>query len=324
MPFTPEHAIDLLKHAYHSERMPHALLLTGAKECTDRLILQLAEFLCGIHAESPETILHPGCRVIRPNSKIRTITIDSIRSSDDFLHTVVPAGVTKLVVVCEADRLTEDSGNAFLKTLEEPPEQTLIILATELADSLLSTIRSRCIRLDLASPEQGERLNDVQSRFLPTLRKALANVGSDVAALALRADFQDFMENERAEITERLTSAVKAEAKHFAEVTGVSDWESRQKDATIAMIETEYLARRSHILELFTLCLGQAVLLASHAKDVRPSAPEIQSLAEHASVPNLIARMRAVEALRKDLIYNVNEALALDARLSRIIGSSLS
>ena len=100
------------------------------------------------------------------------------------------------------------------------------------------------------------------------------------------------------------------------------DWEARQKDATTALIETEYLSERSRILELLSLCLGQAVMLASHAPDVKPLVPEIAALASALPVQDLLRRMRAVDELRTDLNFNINEALALDARLLDIIGKS--
>lgn len=323
MPFSSAQALALLKHAHASGRMPHALLITGAPEFgTNRLALDLAHYLCGAHAETLENLMHPNCCVIRPGSKIRTITMSAIRSIEPFLTMCLPPGETKLVIVSEADRLSDDSANAFLKTLEEPPPQTLIVLISELPSRLLPTIRSRCIRLDLSVPDAGERISEAQRRFLPAVRTALAHLGSDVAALALRADFQDLLVSEREEITERITSALKAEAKNIAEGTDVRDWEAQRKDATAAMIETEYLARRTQMLELLTLCLGQAVLTASHAPDVKPIAPEIEKIAGNFSVANLIARMNAANDLQKELIYNVQEALTLDVRFTQIIGSS--
>ena len=323
MPFTTNQAFELLKHAHASGRMPHALLVTGAPECgTNRLALQLAALLCDAKADSLENLMHPNCRVVRPGSKIRTITINAIRSVEPFLTLCLPEGETKLVIVCEADRLSDDSANSFLKTLEEPPPQTLIVLITEMPSKLLPTIRSRCIRLDIADSSMEEHINEAQKRFLPAVRAALANLGSDVAALALRYDFQELLAREREEISDRITSAVKAEAKSISEGTDIRDWEAQQKDTTAAAIETEYLSRRTQMLELLTLCFGQAVLVASHAPDVKPITPEIETVAQKFPVANLIARMHSVDDLRKDLNYNVQEALTLDARFTQIIGSS--
>ena len=154
------------------------------------------------------------------------------------------------------------------------------------------------------------------------MKAALPKVGEDVAALALRADFQNLLAKRKDAITERITSELKAEAKAISEGTDVRDWEARQKDATVAMIETEYLGERSQMIELLSLCLGQALLVASHAPDVRVLVPEIEELAHKCSVHSLLRRMQSVDLLRSDLNFNINEALALDARLLDIIGNN--
>lgn len=324
MAFTPHQALELLKKAHSSGRLPHAILLSGTKEAgTHTLALRLAEYLDGAHAESIEQLMHPLVRIVRPSSKIRTITIDAVRSVEPFLALRAQPGETKLVIVLDADRLTDDSANAFLKTLEEPPPQTLIILISEMPSRLLPTILSRCIRLDLPSMGTHLHLSEAQKRFLPAVKDAMTNLGTDVAALALRADFQSLMTQLRGEITDRITSDLKAEAKLIAEGTDIRDWEARQKDATAAMIETEYLGMRAQVLELISLCLGQAVLLASHAPGGHPVIPELADVAEKEGAVNLLRRMRAVEALKKTLNFNVQEALALDAGFIQIIGTPL-
>lgn len=324
MAFTYEQARQLLQRARQSGRQPHALLFTGTAEAgTHRLALSLAAELDNAHAESLESLRHPMCRVLRPGSKIRSIPIAAVRSIEPFLALRADTGTTKLIIISEADRLMEEAANAFLKTLEEPPPDTLIILITELPHRLLPTILSRCVRLDLCSADTSTvHLSPAQQQFLPDVRQAFARLGDDVAALALRADLQNRLATLRESITERITSAVKAEAKAVAEGTDIRDWEARQKDATLAAIETEYLSERARMLELLSLCFGQAVLLASHAPDTVPLAPELQDVATKHSVADLLRRMRAVDDLRTDLNFNVNEALALDSRLLDIIGKS--
>ena len=323
MPFTCPQALDMLKSAHRSARLPHALLVTGSPEAgTHRLALALAEYLNGAVAETLDALRHPMCQVIRPGSKVRTITIDAVRSVEPFLTLRAEEHETKLIIVQEADRLSDDSANAFLKTLEEPPPQTLIILITELPGRLLPTILSRCIRLDMAEPSGAVRLSDAQLRFLPAVEQALQQLGSDVAALALRADFQALQAESREEITKRITGAVKAEAKAIAEGTDVRDWEAQQKDTIAAAIESECLGMRLHMLELLSLCLGQAALLASHAPDVQLITPVLSGVASRFPIADLMQRMKAVENLRKDLSFNVYEPLTLDARFTEIIGSS--
>ena len=323
MAFTYEQAHNLLRNAQANGRQPHALLFTGAPDAgTHRLALALAAELNGARADSLENLHHPSCRVLRPGSKIRTISIDAVRSVEPFLALRAAEGETKLVIIDEADRLLDEAANAFLKTLEEPPPQTLIILITALPQKLLPTILSRCVRLDMRDSRRGVRLTNAQQAFLPTVRAALPRLGNDVAALALRADFQNLLTKRREEITERITSALKAEAKAVSEGTDIRNWEAMQKDVTNARIESEYLGERSQMLELLSLCLGQAVLLASHAPDVQPLAPEIAALSTSRPVADLLRRMRALEALRTDLNFNVNEALILDSHLLNIIGNN--
>lgn len=324
MAFTYEQAKRLLQRARQSGRQPHALLFTGtAATGTHRLALELAAELNDAHADNLESLRHPMCRVLRPGSKIRSIPIAAVRSIEPFLALRADVGTTKLVIIQEADRLMEEAANAFLKTLEEPPADTLIILITELPHRLLPTILSRCVRLDLRSEDAAAvHLSPAQQKFLPDVRQAFSRLGSDVAALALRSDFLTRLAALREEITARITAAVKAEAKAIAEGTDIRDWEARQKDATLAAIETEYLTERGRMLELLSICFGQAVLIASHAPDVAPLAPELREAAAEHSVADLLRRMRAVDDLRSDFNFNVNEALAFDSRLLDIIGKA--
>lgn len=313
----------MLRRAHQSGRLPHALLVTGSVEAgTHRLALALAKYLNGAEADGLDTLRHPMCRVIRPGSKVRSITIDAVRSVEPFLTLRAEEHETKLIIVQEADRLSDDSANAFLKTLEEPPPQTLIILITELPGRLLPTILSRCIRLDMAEPGTGLRLSEAQQRFLPAVEAAFAQLGSDVAALALRADFQALLAQQREEITARIAGEVKAEAKAIAEGTDVRDWEAQQKDTVAAAIESEYLGVRLQMMELLSMCLGQAALIASHAPDVQLVSPALEGVAQNFPIADLLQRLKAVEELRKDLSFNVQEALTLDARFTEIIGSS--
>lgn len=322
MSFSLEQAHRLLTHAKQSGRLPHALLLTGSPAAgTHQLALNLAAELNGARADALETLRHPMCRVLRPGSKSRKILIEDIRGVEPFLALRAAEGETKLVIILEADRMMEEAANAFLKTLEEPPPQTVIILITEQPSRLLTTILSRCVRVPLHEPGNALHLSEAQQAFLPAVAATLPLVGSDVAALALRADFQALLTERKEQITKRLTAAIKAEAKAIAEGTDIRDWEARQKDATAALIETEYLAEREQMLELLSLCLGQAVLLASHAPDVQPVTPEVAGLAQARPIADLLQRMRALEALRTDLNFNVNEALTLDSHLLNIIGN---
>lgn len=73
-----------------------------------------------------------------------SILIEQIRSLIAHLMHMPAKGSMRVVLILEADKMTDEAANAFLKTLEEPPVDTLFILTSSRPDYLLPTIRSRC------------------------------------------------------------------------------------------------------------------------------------------------------------------------------------
>jgi DNA polymerase-3 subunit delta' len=90
--------------------------------------------------------VHPDFLFIEPESG--QIRIEEIRSIDDMLSLKPFEGKWKVVIVDEANTMNSFAANAFLKTLEEPPWDSLIILISSNPDRLPDTIRSRCSRLN--------------------------------------------------------------------------------------------------------------------------------------------------------------------------------
>src|SRR5258708_2149599 len=94
---------------------------------------------------------HADVHWVRPESKSRVITIDQMR---DLMHEInlKPAEAEYKVAVIEAaDRLNVQAANAFLKTLEEPPAKSILILLTTDSQRILETILSRCLPLNFAA-----------------------------------------------------------------------------------------------------------------------------------------------------------------------------
>ncbi len=93
-----------------------------------------------------DTQVHPDFRVIYPENGL--IRIEEIRAIEDILSFKAFEGKMKTVIVDEAETMNQFAANAFLKTLEEPPEHSLIVLVTSNPDRLPDTIRSRCSRIN--------------------------------------------------------------------------------------------------------------------------------------------------------------------------------
>jgi DNA polymerase-3 subunit delta' len=83
------------------------------------------------------------------------------------IHKAPVEGDRKVVMVKEADRMEETVGNTLLKSIEEPPPRTVILLLTDRPDGLLATIRSRCQRVDFAysPPERTPAIDSVRGSF---------------------------------------------------------------------------------------------------------------------------------------------------------------
>lgn len=80
-----------------------------------------------------------------------TIGVDAIRQLSQFMHGRAQQQLNKVVVLGDADKLTEAAANALLKTLEEPSQNSFIILYCSAASALPSTVLSRCQQWQLAA-----------------------------------------------------------------------------------------------------------------------------------------------------------------------------
>ena len=88
---------------------------------------------------------HPDVLIVAPEE--RQIRIEEVRTIEETLSFRPFEGRKKVVIVDDADTMNQAAANAFLKTLEEPPEDSLIILIASRPDRLPSTIRSRCSKI---------------------------------------------------------------------------------------------------------------------------------------------------------------------------------
>ena len=128
--------------------MGHSYLLTGDRsESLENLALGLAGQVLGAAPQE-----HPDFHSVRPESKSRHITVEQVRELERELYLRPFMAPLKVAVIFDAERMclgSASAANAFLKTLEEPPAHTLILLTSGRPAMLLPTIISRCLRLDL-------------------------------------------------------------------------------------------------------------------------------------------------------------------------------
>lgn len=153
-----EHITNTLKNAIKSGRIAHAYLFTGprgvGKTTTARILAKSINCLNPIDAEPCGKC--ESCIAIQNSQSMDFIEIDAasnrgiddVRNLRDSVKYAPSQGKYKVYIIDEVHMLTRESFNAFLKTLEEPPEYVVFIFATTDVHKLLPTVISRCQRYD--------------------------------------------------------------------------------------------------------------------------------------------------------------------------------
>lgn len=129
------------------ERLPHALLIEGPPGWGEgRVADALALHLMGLApTASAKDVAHPDLRWFEPDAGV--IRVDAVRRATAFLLQTPQLAGRKVAVIDDADKMNLNAANALLKTLEEPPPESFLALATGAPARLLPTVRSRCQRI---------------------------------------------------------------------------------------------------------------------------------------------------------------------------------
>ncbi len=126
--------------------------------------------------------------VEKARKRFSEIRIDDIREAEAFMHLTAGAGKKRVLIIDSADDMNVHAANALLKSLEEPPPETVILLLSHAPGKLLPTIRSRCRKIVL-KPLQNNVLEDFLKSYCPNLtdaeRHALALLAEGSAGKAL-------------------------------------------------------------------------------------------------------------------------------------------
>ena len=107
----------------------------------------------------------------------REILICQTRALTDFLNLKSHEGGERIVLVYPADRIRAEAAASLLKSLEEPPENTIFILVADEIDRVLPTIRSRCRLIRAAAPTHEESVAWLQSRGVENAEQRLTEAG---------------------------------------------------------------------------------------------------------------------------------------------------
>lgn len=179
-----EEPFSKLVRALDAQRLPGAILLHGPRgigkatfafNAARRIIAQTGDEPHKRVAAQIEAMSHPNLFVLRKAEDPQTsdrffsaIRVDDVRATRDSLHQTRGRAGHRICIVDSIDDCNVNSANALLKTLEEPPSETLFIVISHRPGGLLPTIRSRCQNFGLR-PVGGETVRQVLLAARPEL-----------------------------------------------------------------------------------------------------------------------------------------------------------
>ena len=320
MPFLAAEAAEYLVRAHQLGRLAHAFLITGPDGSGK---LALAQQFYRTVNKVRDAARDPDFHLVQPESKSRRILVEQIRALEEELRMRSTTGKLKFGVIADADRMMPQSANAFLKTLEEPPNGSLLLLLTSLPEALLETIRSRCVVLALRSPSR--RPLGVAERVLFDAVSQLTSerswtVGS---SLALARLFQDQLARIRNDIEAEHDDRLKRESELYQNSTD-GKWLEQEEGRLGVLTESRYIQARTAYVERILEWFGDALRAhqGGRERDLDEYREATASFAKKIPASDLLERVRAFQELREHLSRNVHEGLAIEVAFLKGFGPS--
>lgn len=324
-----ENVVAPLLRSVREGRGAHAYLITGPPRVGKRTLARvLAAAFCCAAPDAPCGACavcrrvaggkHPDVETLAPGGvcdeaehdhsrdSSRDVRICQVRRAERLLNLTPFEGRVRVVIVAPADALNAQSADAFLKTLEEPPAQAVIVLVAAEPQALPETVRSRCRRAALhtlpvavvarllreergAAPEQAELL----------ARLSGGHIGWALAAL----DDPGFLETRREHLDRIADLATRGRVERFAYAEELAARFTRNRDDVYAILSLWVDWWRDMLLT------GAGTDQGIVNGDRRPQLATAVGRYEPAAVARFL---RALRECRHDLEDNVNPRLALE------------
>jgi DNA polymerase-3 subunit delta' len=314
MAFARTTALEFLRRAHEQNRLAHAYLITGAAGSgKEVLAAELTSLVNGTPAEDVFSAKAREVFIARPESKSRRIVTAQIRALEHALQMQATNGRRKVVIIFDADRLQPEAANAFLKTLEEPPKDSLLLLLSALPEALPETILSRCITLPLALDGEA-RSKKEEEKLVKLLQQASRHTTWSIQfAYRLAQEFQQLLRAIREEVKQETDDALRREQTRYKDATDGA-WLDEREDYYKALTESLYLQRRAVLVEIL-FAWWTDVLRATNGvaqRDLPAAREQTAALARRFDNPQIFKRICLLEEFRDHLGRNIHESLAVE------------
>lgn len=260
---------------------------------------------------------HGDVQWARPESKSRVVTVEQTRELMREIQLKPGEAEYKVAVIVGADRMNAQAANAFLKTLEEPPPRSVLVLLTTEPQRLLETVVSRCLRLNF-SAEGAPLMSSGQREWLAGFGEM---AGGEQKSLLGRYRLLGLLLKKlaelKAEIEGRLTASSPLERHDDVDPKLREKWE----EELAAAIEAEYRLQRADVLTAVQWWLRDVWLRTLRVQEGLLNFPGLASagaVAGRISASEARENLRVLERTQKLLRSNVQEALALEVGLLKL------
>lgn len=317
--------VDYLKKIIAEENFPHAVIFAGLEGVGKRLTAEIcaAALLCenshdgepcgtceSCHLVTART--HPDFYVVEAEETktTRNIKIGQIREMQTEAALRPINSARRVVIIDGAELMNNAAANCLLKTIEEPPSQTIFILLTANRSSLLMTIRSRCITVNFDKLNAAEIRDELIKRGVEESeaeRLSVISGGSFGRALKLQAEGGAQLRETALDTIEKISRAELTNEEIFTQGAQIAEW-SRDKFA-------DFLIHVQKILR--DICLVEVSEL--HNPDLAPRLQKIK-------IPErkIFAMLETGADFHRRLKSNANLRLLAEAYLMQIRKNSVS
>ena len=332
--FSSQPGVQLLQRSLARGRLGHAYLFSGDQlEELESLARTLAKTLncqnpvkqngeavdsCDVCSSCTkiDKDTHADIHWARPESRSRVVTIDQVRELMREIQLKPTEAQFKVAVLAGADRLNVQAANAFLKTLEEPPARSVMILLSTEPSRILETILSRCLRVNFSGGARRD-LTDAEAGWL----EKFSSLAIEQKTLLGRYHLADLLLQKlgeiRAQADELLGARSPLQKYDDVEKSLREKWE----EELAASVEAEYRRRRTDLLLLVQCWLRDvwlATLVAGNELLNFPNLSGTRALAKKISPRQALENLQILEETQRLLHTNVQEALALEVGLLKL------
>lgn len=342
---------EALRKSLERDRLAHAYLFTGSELETRQAALALAKTL---HCTNPPLRNEAGvnleycnecsnCRDvergrsqntywIRPSSRLRMITIQQMRDLSQEIFLSPMGSPYKVGVIESAERMNREAANTFLKTLEEPPKRSVLILTTSQPDAVLDTLVSRCQRvacggigLSLVTEEQRDWTRKLSSTAMANHEGLFSRyrfLGDLLQALGTKKESIQEVQMEASPLSEDIELEAAHRKKLEAELSAIVEAEYRKSRESLIQGLTFWLRDVWAMLEYARASASASSDLNAESKEVDPDHASEASIEELLYFPELsentrelTQRINAEQALKNLEILEIAQArLATNAQ----------